>query len=618
MAPKEFGIRFLCDEQYKGTCTVENVKGILSHDDGPPSIENVRTDTTKVPCFEKFEITFNLPDRYADPFDTNVIAVTAEIETPHGPVHVDGFYAIDYYCETNATGELVLPQGQPFWRVRYAPTTEGTHKFLLRARDRFGETKWGPGVFTATKATGHGYLRVSKTDARYFEFSDGTPYFPIGHNTRSPYDKRVDDNFPWRQRWPEGFSAYLRYFKSMADHGENLAEIWTASWSLGLEWTPRLPGYHGVGQYNMIHAWELDKVIEAAERRGINVNIVINNHGKFSTFSDEEWAFNPLNKINGGFLETPEDFFTDARADAAYIKLMHYMISRWGYSPRVFAWQVWSELNLTGSKKDGVENYGRKELVEWHRRMCGAIKKMDINAHMVASHVSADYAVQRKEIVQLPELDFASVDAYYDDADPLHIVDLLKSTAEFNNDFAKPVLVTEFGGTSLAQRLRFLSDTLHAGLWSSTCTPVAGTPLFWWWQLIEEENFYPEYTGVANFMKNEDPRDPTLKMDKLDINRTNDGVELKAVCIRNNRRARGWICRRADFSSVDSNGQAVTSNVVAALRNMSNGNYRVEFCDTKTGDPVTKIDMEVTNEVLSLNFPAFSRDIAFKARRQGR
>ena len=351
---------------------------------------------------------------------------------------------------------------------------------------------------------------------------------------------------------------------------------------------------------------------------GIHVNVVINNHGKFSTFSDEEWAFNPFNVANGGFLEIPEEFFTDERAAASYLKLMRYMISRWGYSPNVFAWQVWSELNLTGSKKDGVENYRRKEVVEWHRRMCAAIKKMDINAHMISTHVSSDYGAQNKEIVQLPELDFASVDAYYDNPDPLHIVDLLKSTAEFNNGFAKPVLVTEFGGTSYAQRLRFLSDTLHAGLWSSTCTPVSGTPLFWWWQLIEEEDFYPEYTPIANFMRNEDPRDPSLKMDNLNISRTIDGVELKAICLRNNRRARGWIYRCADFSSIDPGGQAITSNVVAALPKVSNGNYSIEFYDTRTGTPVTKVETEVTNEVLNLNVPAFARDIAFKASRQGR
>ena len=276
------------------------------------------------------------------------------------------------------------------------------------------------------------------------------------------------------------------------------------------------------------------------------------------------------------------------------------------------------ELNLTGSKKYGTEYHKQKEVVEWHRRMCSAIKKMDINAHMIATHVSADYTVQNKEIIQLPELDFASVDAYYDDTDPLHIVDLLKSTADFNNDFAKPVLVTEFGGTSFAQRLRFLSDTLHAGLWSSTCIPVSGTPLFWWWQLVEEENFYPEYTSIANFMKNEDPRDPTLRMYKLDINRTIDGGELKAVCLRNDRHARGWIYRCSDFSSIDPAGPAITSNVVASLPKMSNGNYRIEFCDTKTGNPVAKVETEVTNEVLRLDLPAFARDIAFKAIRQGR
>ena len=36
MAPREFGISLFCNAQYKGTCSVENVKGILKQDEGPP------------------------------------------------------------------------------------------------------------------------------------------------------------------------------------------------------------------------------------------------------------------------------------------------------------------------------------------------------------------------------------------------------------------------------------------------------------------------------------------------------------------------------------------------------------------------------------------------------
>jgi hypothetical protein len=45
---------------------------------------------------------------------------------------------------------------------------------------------------------------------------------------------------------------------------------------------------------------------------------------------------------------------------------------------------------------------------------------------------------------------------------------------------------------------------------------------------------------------------------------------------------------------------------------MNNGDYTIEFWDTNTGIPISKVETAVTNEVLNLSAPAFARDIAFK------
>ncbi len=617
MEPKDFNVRVFCNGHYTGTCRVERVVGVLKNDTSPPFIRNVRANARKIPCFEKFELTFDIPDKYTDPFDTNEVIVTAEFQLPNGKLaRVDGFYGLDYYCETNATGDHLFMQGPPLWRIRFAPLMEGKYKYTLKIRDRRGEAQWGPGEFTASKAISHGFIHVSKIDPRYFDYSDGSPYFPIGHNIRSPVDARMQETFPWKQRWPEGFTAYTRYFHDMGEAGENLAEVWMASWSLGLEWMPKWHGYHGIGQFNMINAWELDKVLEEAERDGINLNIVIHNHGTFSTTTDNEWQYNPFNVTNGGYLEIPEEFFTDPRAQNAYIKLMHYMTARWGYSAHIFSWELWSELNLTGSKKDDIDNYKRKEVVEWHKTMCAAIKEMDPNRHSISTHVSGDFGMENKEIVQLPELDFPACDAYHGSDDPVHIVDMLKDTAKFNNPFGKPVMATEFGGDSGGQRLKHLAETLHAGLWASTCTPIGGTPLFWWWQLIEEENLYPEFTAVSRFMKDEDLRDPSLAMAKPQLEHADKAAGLSVWSLKNMTRAQGWICRRTDFSAIDPTGDAITTNIVMKIRDMSNGTYKVEFWDTNAGNPMPAFDAQVTNESLRVAVPAFTRDIAFKIRRR--
>jgi len=616
MEPREFGIRIFLDGAGSVTGTLGNVTARWPPvDNTPPVIRDVRPASQQVACYEKFEVTFDLPDRYANPFDPEEVSVTANIETPDGKtVTIDGFHMRNYYRTVTPTGEDILPQGSPCWKIRYAPIRAGTYRYTLQVRDARGTATWGPGVFIAQPSTQPGYIRVSKTDSRYFEFDNGAYYFPIGHNIRSPSDNRLNTAFPWAKRWTEGTTAYARYFPAMREHGENFAEIWMAVWSLGIEWSPQWPGYHGIGQYNLMNAWELDWVIDEADRNGLYLNVVIHNHGKFSGFLDSEWATNPFNKKLGGYLEKPEEYFTDPRARKAFQQLMRYIIARWGYSTRVFAWELWSELNLTGSSK---EFYRTKDCVDWHRFAATTIRELDPNDHLITTHYCTDYTAQNGDITTLPEITHSSVDAYYTVTNMLKIVELLSATALTNNTKGKPVMVTEFGGASSAQSLVHLENCLHSGLWASTCIPVAGTPLFWWWGLIEEENYYPEFLAISRFMKGEDRRDPTLvPYNPVFSDPGRQDVRVQAFSLKSGTSSLGWIYDAPAFNSSGSDAHPVISNLVARLNGMSNDLYRVEFWNTAGGVLTKSQDVAVRDGTLSVTVPPFSRDIAFKVRKR--
>ena len=614
MQPMEFGIRTFTDGAGTTTCRVQNARVVWgAPDTSPPSIQDVRVTTNRVACFGRFEVSFRAPDRYANPFNPDEVAVFAEIETPDGrKITVDGFHARDYYRTQDAAGEMILPQGAPNWRVRFAPTVPGRHRYTLRLRDAHGQAGWGPGAFDATPASGPGYIRVSRQDPRYFEFDNRAAYFPLGHNVRSPSDTRLNSAFPWIQRWTEGSAAYARYFRDMGRAGENFAEVWFSPWSLGLEWSPRWQGYHGVGQFNLMHAWEFDRVLEEAERNGIRLNVVIHNHGKFSAFSDNEWTDNPMNSAIGGYLDGPDEFFTDPRAQKDYRNMMRYAVARWGYSTHIFAWQLWSELNLSGSRG---EMYRRQEVVDWHRLMAQAIKDMDPNHHLVSTHVSGDYTAQNANIVALPELDHLCVDAYYGGTDPLQIVSLMRSTAEYNNPFNKPVVVSEFGGAWDAQDLTHLVNCLHAGLWASTGTPVAGTPMFWWWGLIEEENLYPEFLALSRFMAGEDRRNPALLSAQPDTwIQGGKPARLAAQCLCSGDRAIGWVYNAAQFGNTEPIQPVAVSNAVLRLTGLTGSVYRVEFWDTARGTPASNTNVVAQDGSLIIQLPTFLRDWGFKVR----
>lgn len=614
MEPREVGIRVFTDSAATFTGVVSAVSvARLPADTAPPFLRNVRPATLQVPCYGKFEVTFDIPDRYANPFNPEEVSVTAAIEGPDGKtVTIDGFHARQYYRTITPTGEETLPHGPPLWKIRYAPIRPGPHRYTLQVRDTRGTASWGPGAFTALPPVQPGYVRVSRSDPRYFEFDNGDAFFPIGHNIRSPSDSRFDSQFPWAKRWLEGTSAYARYFAAMREHGENMAEIWMAAWSLGLEWSPKWAGYHGVGQYNLMNAWELDQVVDNADRNGIYLNVVIHNHGKFG-FVNPEWEYNPFNRKLGGTLDKQTEYFTDPGALKSFQQLMRYIVARWGYSTRVFAWELWSELDLTGAK----DFYRTPECVEWHRFASDAIRTMDPNNHLITTHYSGDYNRQNMEITVLPGITHAAVDAYHQNPRPLHIVELLSGTAKLGNPTGKPVLVTEFGGSSSAQGLAHLDKSLHAALWSSTCIPIAGTPMFWWWGLIEEENYYPKFLAVSRFMNGEDRRDPTLLPSVPALSAPGHPANaLMAPCLKSGTRALGWICDTAAFDAAPATPPLPITNLTARLDGMSNGLYRVEFWETSRGELVSQTNTEVRTGALSVDVPAFSRDTAFKVRRQ--
>jgi hypothetical protein len=614
MQPKEVMIHVLCDQAYTGECTVAGVRSLpRPPHKTAPYIRNVLANTNRLACYEKFELTFEAPDRYPNPFDPEQVSVTASFENANGKItRIDGYYGRDFYRQLDSTSERIIPQGPPYWRIRFAPTEEGRYKYRLNIRDENGSAQWGPAWFEATAAKTPGFIRASKKDPRYFEFDNGEFFYPIGHNTRSPFDSRMNQQFPWAQRWPEGSAVYARYFDAMSRHGENMCEVWTAAWSLGLEWTARQRGYHGLGQYNMMNAWELDRVLEHATARGIYINLVIHNHGKFSAYSDEEWAHNPFNKRCGGSLDSPDEFFSDPRAHDAFRNLMRYMIARWGYSSHIFAWETWSELNLTGSRAWRYKPHYKEPVINWLRTMGSAIKDMDPNDHMVSAHISGDYKQQNVAILKLDQMDLCPVDAYHDSADPLHIVTLLQKTAAFNNRYGKPTLVTEFGGAWHAQGVRHLEESLHAAIWAATAIPIGGTPMFWWWQLIDEENLYPEFIAVNKFMAGEDKRDPSLKQCIPNLSFQGDSASIGAQCMKNDTRALGWIYNSDAYGNDAPVAPQPIANLILGIDEMKPGKCTVEFWDTRDGGCISREDITATQGTIAVSVPPFAHDIAFK------
>ena len=528
---------------------VASASAVRSSDTSPPTIRNVRevgvapgAPAPVPPCvFGRYELRFDLPDRYANPFDPEEIAVDAEIRAPSGAVvAMPCFYYQDCVRELAAASERILPQGRPEWRLRYSPAEAGEHTISLVARDRFGTNRLDHvAAFTAAPtpaptpapAPPHPSLslafrpeqagaspagpsspagplppiRVSPSAPHFFEDVTGAPYYPIGFNIRSPFDSRMDQRFPNRFRHLEGTRSYARRFAAMREAGITFAEIWSSAWCMGLEWVPKFPGYHGIGQFNLFNAWDRDRVFEMAAANGIRVNLVLNNHGRLSSFCDPEWEDNPWNTANGGPFENPMEWFSDERARRGFEAVLRYEIARYSWNSHLFSWELWSELDLVGDGR--IFPPREPPVLAWHARMAAYLRAHDPMRHLISTHTCTDYTRMAPELAGTPGLDHVCVDAYHGANDPLYVVELLAKTGREPHLAVRPCLVTEFGGTPNAAGIGHLRRELHAALWSALPCGLSGAPAFWWWHVVEECDFYPLYAAFARFIAGEDMRE---------------------------------------------------------------------------------------------------------------
>ena len=85
------------------------------------------------------------------------------------------------YWQEDFDGSLT-PTGNSGWHLHFAPTQVGTWSYEIRATDASGVATTSPATFNCAPSTSKGFVRVSPTDTRYFQYSDGTPFIASGDN----------------------------------------------------------------------------------------------------------------------------------------------------------------------------------------------------------------------------------------------------------------------------------------------------------------------------------------------------------------------------------------------------------------------------------------------------
>ena len=699
--PHELGLRLFSNEQWSGPIYVDEIAlrplgrapapgrrewqappggistptpgGAVAPDEAPSrSSLRLIPSADSVPQFERFELTFYLDRIYDNPFDPGEINVQGHFVGPSGKeVTVPGFYYQAYArMRDGKRNEQLSPAGTACWKVRFAPLEQGPHRYWVTVQE--GPPEWIrrtrpatvrrqlesalslrglaslEGAFTATEPKDpRGYLRVSTSDPRYFEFQNGDFYFPWGVNMRDGGDQAA------AQQGTYDFDGYLAEF---AAHGFNFVRTWMCAWWAGLEWSERYESrYYGEGRYALYNAWRLDHALEQAEANDLYVELTFNNHGQVRRDRfDQEWEYSPYGVRNAGHLPAPPLLFSDERTKELFKRRYRYIVARWGYSRHIFSWDLWNEVDL-------VENYYEPEVCQFNQEMAQYLRSIDPWDHIISTHMCLYWfgglhgATHGSVMWQAPEMQIVKADSYWgsDEYGPRNNKRPTVEGAVCNdvndawfmgygmnqNDRTKPFLFIEWGKQT--QHNVFPDDAdMRIGLWVTYMQPAAALGVSWHWPMLEKHGWYALYEALGRFDGGFDRRGHDLKntaerylyvrgLSKEDIQLDPEvRAEQRGSCTA--RPAEAMVHCQAMQTDTEAHFYAYNyphmkkgdpakveqpvTGVTVTFRQMKDGAYSVEFWDPLRGEKFGNAQATCQGGKLSFVLPDFRQDIAGKIR----
>ena len=627
---REFGIILCTKKPQKGQVLLDDITNHASAEEpGPTQMLDIEINRREVPRYEKFEATFDLSRIYANPFDPRTIDARATFTAPSGKQEtVFGFFMQDY-DRTKVDGfQKLTPRGDPYWVVRYAPSELGRYTWKLSVKDAFGESETAAMSFTSVGSKSKGYIHASAVDPRWFEYSNGEFFYPIGHSVHAT----VDEHYHRMQKLPLPAPDYRTYyydgiFRKMAANSENITELWMAPWVFELEWTEAWGGYAGLGMYNMERAWEMDYMVELARRHGINLQIALTNHGQLSQTTDIDWVTSPYNKDNGGFLDSTMQFFSDPTAIRYHQQKLRYIVARWGWSTNIFGWELISESDLVGRSHDFSRT---PTVINWMKTMSEYLHQIDYARHPVTNHYFGDYSRGISAVFQLPSIDYVACDAYCNGKD---FIELVRDTSKYDSRFGKPVMITEYGLDWCGGGDNLMRAQLHAGMWAAWMTQISGTPMFWWHIFIDDHDLYFNFKAFAKFIDGEDRRGEKMETQFLSVKVTEPTTEaFRCLARKGSDRAYLWVynkrsCPETSYWENIKYFQAKekiveepwtftpTKGLAVQLDGMDPIEYRVEVWDTYTGKVLDDRTIPADPDGrLTVPLPPLEKDLAVKVK----
>jgi PKD repeat protein len=235
----------------KGGVSTEKV--VLHRPSSGPRISQVEASSAEVGLFEKYEVNFHVETvaentffKYdPDPPDGVAmgigVSVTGIFKSPSGQtLKQPAFYHQEAESVPCGGSTCYQQTGQAYWTLRFAPQELGDYQVQIQVEDASGNVTLPIDGFTAVKSNSKGFVRVSKLDPRYFEFSNGELFWPIGPANGSDYKKYKGSGQNIERPWMAGKGAYSTNFARWISSAK---EMGNEGFDSNLNYLERYPGH---------------------------------------------------------------------------------------------------------------------------------------------------------------------------------------------------------------------------------------------------------------------------------------------------------------------------------------------------------------------------------------
>ncbi|MBN1184478.1 MAG: T9SS type A sorting domain-containing protein [Bacteroidales bacterium] len=630
----------------------------------------------QIPQYGKFEIPVYqnaLPQALKingeNAYNPEEIVLKATFTGLGGTVDINGFYFEEYTLSDGSYSSTVTPMfpyinpqiatptNNNFWKVRFTPTVQGSWtyqlKFYFPQSDE--EVNAGSGSFTCVSpsANNNGFLSFNSDNELLF--SNGEGFIPLGLNVANWPETSSQDlgsNFfqPYFERMNENGANFIRLFIDCTDA---LMLIGRDSCSLHFDYL------------NGKRAKQIDEIVRLAEENGIYLQFCISMSRNFydegATLDQWRWIFrntynenmNPewcASSYTEGIIDSGEKFFYDMKAKEKHKSVLKYIVDRWGYSPNVFAYEFFNEVNSS----IGDES----KIADWHVEMNNYIKSIDKYGRLTTTSMLGNDIDSNRQVI-FSNMNYSSPHRYinqWDDRVHLsygvwkNIVDDFKlkngnTPVQIGETMSLELLGNKNIGFEGVSHDKILEEydpnsfTFHSDVWSSLFIGSFSTAVYWTWPAFIERNelsnpaskHMQQFKAVSKFTKDLPPIGSKNQVSTIIDPASNKNIHGAYVKDNSRNMLFGWVQDKnfsinslitcfdktsqscsgrygslADYcyslSAADRPSRASSNNTFSVAL-PSAGKFIVKWYNTETGNVVVKENINASSTSFNLTIP---------------